>query len=218
MNQDTAARLAAFQRNVAQAEKDADRFTLMQQEIVAIETAETSREGAVTVVAGPSGAVRSITISPSAMSMSAQALSRLVTTTFQQAVAKAARQQAEIVQRYAGDRTDIADRVNRVQEELANPPEPQADGWPDAPLRPEPQAQAPVQPQHHAPSQQPQHPAPQHHAAPQHARPAPEEPVDDSAVESILTDDDPAPRPAAPPRRRPADDDEEFRFGSEDSF
>ncbi|QUQ70625.1 YbaB/EbfC family nucleoid-associated protein [Kutzneria sp. CA-103260] len=178
MNQDTAARLAAFQRNVAQAENDVDRFTLMQQEIVAIETTETSRDGGVTVVAGPAGAVRSITISPSAMGMSAQALSRLVTTTFQQAVAKAARQQAEIVQRYAGDRTDIAARVNKVQEELANPPQPPADAWHDAPPHPEPQVQPPVQPQHAAP----------------------------------------APRPAAPARPPRSDDDEEFRFGSEDSF
>jgi DNA-binding protein YbaB len=208
MNQDTAARLAAFRRNVAQAEKDVDRFALMQQEIGAIETAETSRDGAVTVVAGPSGAVRSITISPSAMSMSAPALSRLVTTTFQQAVARAARQQAEIVQRYAGDRTDIAARVNKVQEELANPPEPQVDAWHEAPPRPEPQVQAPV-------PTQPDHTPP---AAARHARPEPAEYVDDSPSESILTDDEPARRPAAPPRPRPADDDEEFRFGAEDSF
>ena len=205
MNQDTAARLAAFRRNVAQAEKDVDRFALMQQEIVAVETTETSRDGAVTVVAGPSGAVRTITISPSAMTMSAPALSRLVTTTFQQAVAKAARQQAEIVQRYAGDRTDIAARVNKVQEELANPPEPPADAWSDAPRpEPQPQVQAPVQPHY---GQQP--------AAPQPAR---AEHLDDSMPEGVMTDDVPSPRPAAPARPRPADDDEEFRLGTEDSF
>jgi DNA-binding protein YbaB len=202
MNQDTAARLAAFQRNVEQAGKDADRFTLMQQEIVAIETTETSRDGGVTVVAGPAGAVRSITISPSAMGMSAQALSRLVTTTFQQAVAKAARQQAEIVQRYAGDRTDIADRVNKVQEELANPPQPPADGWHDDPPRPAPQVQAPTQP----PAQPPAH----------QARPEPRGYTEDSVV---VDEDRPAPpRPAPPARPRRSDDDEEFRFGSEDSF
>jgi DNA-binding protein YbaB len=213
MNQDTAARLAAFQRNVEQAGKDADRYTLMQQEIVTIETTETSRDGAVTVVAGPAGAVRSITISPSAMGMSAQALSRLVTTTFQQAVAKAARQQAEIVQRYAGDRTDIAARVNRVQEELANPPEPPSDGWHDAPQQPEPQVQPPIQ----APVPPARH---GQHATPQHARPDNEEYVDDSLSEGIMTDDEdrPTPPPAAPSRPRRADDDEEFRLGSEDSF
>jgi DNA-binding protein YbaB len=198
MNQDTAARIDAFRRTVAQAESDAGRFELMQQEIVAIETTETSRDGAVTVVAGPSGAVRSITISPSAMSMSAPALSRLVTTTFQQAVAKAARQQAEIVQRYAGDRTDIAARVNKVQEELANPPEPPADTWHDAPQRTEPQVQPPVQ-QRTAPPARPEY-------------------IDDSPSESVLTDDEPAPRPAAPARPRRADDNEEFHFGAEDSF
>ena len=212
MNQDTAARLAAFRRNVEQAEKDVDRFALMQREIVAIETTETSRDGAVTVVAGPSGAVRTITISPSAMTMSAPALSRLVTTTFQQAVAKAARQQAEIVQRYAGDRTDIAARVNKVQEELANPPEPPADTWSDAPPRPEPQpqVQAPVQP-HHGQQQA----APQQPTAPQHAR---EEYVDDAMPEGVMTDDEPTPRPAVTARPRPTDDDEEFRLGTEDSF
>ena len=205
MNQDTAARIEAFQRNVAQAEKDVYRFDQMREEIVAIEATETSRDGAVSVVAGPSGAVRSITISPSAMSMSAQALSRLVTTTFQQAVAKAARQQAEIVQRYAGDRTDIADRVNKVQEELANPPEPPVDAWHDTPQS---QVQPPIQVQP---------PQPRHTAA----RPAPAaraDDVDDSMPDGVLTDDEPAPRPSAPARPRPADDDEEFRFGSEDSF
>jgi len=209
MNQDTAARLAAFQRNVERAESDADRFTMMRQEIVAIETTEISRDGGVTVVAGPAGAVRSITISPSAMGMSAPALSRLVTTTFQQAVAKAARQQAEIVQRYAGDRTDIAARVNKVQEELANPPQPPADAWHDAPPRPEPQVQPQVQPQHSPPP-----------PAAHHPRPASQDYADDSMPDSILTDDEqpPAPRPAAPARPRRADDNEEFRFGSEDSF
>lgn len=205
MNQDTAARLAAFQRNVAQAEKDVDRFTLMQQEIVAIESTETSRDGGVTVVAGPSGAVRSITISPSAMGMSAPALSRLVTTTFQQAVARAARLQADIVQRYAGDRTDIAARVNKLQEELANPAEPPVDAWHDTP---QPQVQPPVQAQ----------PAQVDPPRGQHVRPEPEPAADDSMPDGILTDDEPAPRPSAPARPRRADDDEEFHFGSEDSF
>ena len=202
MNQDTAARVESFRRTVAQAESDAGRFELMQQEMVAIETTETSRDGAVTVVAGPSGAVRSITISPSAMSLSASALSRLVTTTFQQAVARAARQQAEIVQRYAGDRTDIAARVNRVQEELANPPAPAEDGWSEAASqRPEPQVQAPI-----STSQ------PGQHSAPQHARPEP-------ADEGVMTRDDrPAQPPAGPSRPPREDDNEEFRFGSEDSF
>jgi DNA-binding protein YbaB len=130
MNQDTAAvaaRVEAFQRSVAQAEKDVDRFGAMRQEITAVESVETSGDGSVRVVAGPAGAVRSVTIGEPAMVMSAQTLSRLVTTTIQQAVAKSAREQAEIVQRYAGDRTDIAARVNKVQEELANPPAP--DSW-----------------------------------------------------------------------------------------
>jgi DNA-binding protein YbaB len=217
MNQDTAARIEAFQRNVAQAEKDVDRFDQMRAEIVAIEATEISRDGAVSVVAGPSGAVRSITISPSAMSMSAQALSRLVTTTFQQAVAKAARQQAEIEQRYAGYRTDIAERVNKVQEELANPPEPQADAWSDAPPRHQAQPPAPA-------GYAPPRPAPApHHGGPQHAAPpARPEYADDPAPRTFMTGDAPsrpaapAPRPAARPQ--PVDDDEEFRFGSEDSF
>lgn len=213
MNQDTAARIEAFKRTVAQAESDVDRFDQMRDEIVAIEATETSRDGAVSVVAGPSGAVRSITISPSAMSMPAQALSRLVTTTFQQAVAKAARQQAEIVQRYAGDRIDIADRVNKVQEELANPPQPQVDGWTGGP--PQPQVQPPVQGGYHPP----QHAAAPHHGAPQHAAPpAREQYGDEPEPRGFMTGDAPAPRPAAPSRPRPADDDEEFRFGSEDSF
>lgn len=74
------------------------------------------------MVAGPSGAVRSIRFEESALSKGTAALSRLTTTTFQQAVARAARQQAALVQRYTGDPT-IAEKVNSLRQELANPPE-----------------------------------------------------------------------------------------------
>ena len=209
MNQDTAAtaaRIEAFQRSVAQAESDVDRFAAMQEELTAVESVETSRDGAVRVVAGPAGAIRSVTIGEPAMSMSAQALSRLVTTTVQQAAARGARQQAEIVQRYAGDRTDIAARVNKVQEEVANPPAP--DSW---------QAPAQQQQQQYQPVQHSQPPAPQPYRAPQ--APAHRSPrvdyVDDAGSSGIMLDDSAprAQRPAAP--AKPADD-EVFHFGSEE--
>ncbi|AHI01587.1 YbaB/EbfC family nucleoid-associated protein [Kutzneria albida] len=195
MNQDTGARITAFQESVKRAEKDVERYSVMQEEIVAIEVVENSREGAVTVVAGPSGAVRSITITPAGMRLSPQALSQSVTRTVQQGMAAAARKQAEIVQRYVGDRTDILDKVTKLQEELANPPAPQEDSWT---ARAEP------------PVRRPQAPAPQ---APQARRPAPAE--EEPAGSFMVTGRQPGPaQPAAPARRE--DEDAVYRFGAEE--
>lgn len=128
MPQNAQERVTAFRKTMADAKANLAKLDLMQEEIRQIESVETSPDRSVTVVAGPSGAVRSITFTEAALSQGAAALSRLTTTTFQQAVAKAARMQAEIVQRYVGDKVDVVGKVNKIQEELANPPEPQ-DGF-----------------------------------------------------------------------------------------
>lgn len=121
MSQSTEERIAAFTQAVDQARQDVDRMALMTEEIKAIEAAETSPDRSVTVVAGASGSVKSVKITDVAMSKSAQALSQLVHRTFQLAMAKAARQQAEIVQRYAGGNTKIVEKVNKMQEDLLDP-------------------------------------------------------------------------------------------------
>lgn len=121
MSQSAQERIAAFTEAVDQARKDVSGLDLMREEIKAIESVEVSPDRSVTVTAAAQGAVRSIKITDAAMAKSAQALSQVVTRTLQLAVAKAARQQAEIVQKYAGANSKIVEKVNAVQEELLNP-------------------------------------------------------------------------------------------------
>jgi DNA-binding protein YbaB len=170
--------VAAFQRAVAESAAGADDLELMRQAIQAIEVRRSSPDRAVTVVAGPGGSVRSITFADHALGQSAQALSRLTTSTLRQAVAEAARSQADIVQRYAGEHIDISGRVTLLQDELFA--EPAAEGFPPhrAPAEPDGVLAAandraawtePRPPQRFTPPPQPQHhqpPQPQHQ--PQH--------------------------------------------------
>lgn len=95
------------------------RYAGMAEEIAAIQATATSADRAVTVVAGPSGAVLDVRLTEQALSAgSAQSLSGTIMSTLRLAVADAARRQAEIVQRYVGDRLNIADRVMATQREL----------------------------------------------------------------------------------------------------
>jgi DNA-binding protein YbaB len=91
----------------------------MKIEIAAIKVSVSSADRAVTVVAGPGGAVLDVRLSQDAFRAgSPQALSATVMSTLRLAVADAARRQAEIVQRYVGDRLNIVDRVMATQQEL----------------------------------------------------------------------------------------------------
>ena len=158
----------------------------MKEEMAQLRTAVLSPDRAVTVVAGPGGSIINVEFRPEAMRLSPQALSRAVMTTIQQAVAQSARQSAEIVQRFAGDQIDIAERVNKVQEEIFGP----------APELPPPPPPAPAGGgflQQARPQYPPQPPMPpQAPQPPQRMQPPP-----------------PPPRPARP-QRPPVDDDDDF--------
>lgn len=98
----------------------------MKEELAALRASASSPHREVTVVAGSAGAIRDIRFTEEALRGGAQALSRTVLATIHTAVAQAARSSAEIVQRYAGDRMDIVNRVLATQEQAfgtaASPP------------------------------------------------------------------------------------------------
>jgi hypothetical protein len=111
-------RLDAIRRNQRDAEERFARLDSMRAEVAAIAASVTSKDRAVTVTAGPGGAVRSVRFAEEARRLTPNQLSHSVTTTIQQAVAEAARQQAAVVQDYVGDQIDVVGRVMRSQEEL----------------------------------------------------------------------------------------------------
>lgn len=94
----------------------------MKEEIRQLRASASSPDRAVTIVAAPGGSIIDVQLSPEAMRQPHHALARTFLTTVQQAVAQSARLSAEVVQRYAGDQIDIAERVNKVQEEVFGPP------------------------------------------------------------------------------------------------
>lgn len=95
------------------------RYAAMKDEIARIQATATSPDRAVTVVAGPSGAVLDIRLSEHALRPgAARSLNGAMMSTLRLAVADAARQQAQVVQRYVGDRLNIVDRVMATQQEL----------------------------------------------------------------------------------------------------
>lgn len=102
----------------ANAEERRARYNQMREEIRQLQASVTSANGGVTVVAGPSGSIREVRLTDQALRTDATSLSRTITQTLQRAAAQAARQMAEIVERYAGDRMGLADRVNKLQEEI----------------------------------------------------------------------------------------------------
>lgn len=95
------------------------RYGAMKDEIAAIRATASSSDRAVTVVAGPGGAVMDIKLTEQALAASsAQALGSAIMSTLRLAVADAARQQAAVVQRYVGDRMNLLDRVMNTQQEI----------------------------------------------------------------------------------------------------
>jgi DNA-binding protein YbaB len=100
-------------------DKQVGRYAEMKDEIARIQATATSADKAVTVVAGPAGAVLDIRLSEQALKPgSARTLSGSIMSTLRIAVADAARQQAAVVQQYVGDRLNILDRVMSTQQEL----------------------------------------------------------------------------------------------------
>jgi DNA-binding protein YbaB len=100
-------------------DKQGGRYAEMKDEIARIQATATSADRAVTVVAGPAGAVLDIRLSEQALkAASARDLSGSIMSTLRLAVADAARQQAEVVQAHVGDRLNILDRVMSTQREV----------------------------------------------------------------------------------------------------
>lgn len=101
------------------AEDQVGRYTEMKDELAAIKATVSSADRSVTVVAGPGGSVLDVRLSEQAFgSGSPRSLAGSINSTLRLAVAEAARKQAEIVQRYVGDRLNIMDRVMATQKEL----------------------------------------------------------------------------------------------------
>ncbi len=94
-------------------------YAEMKEEISAVRATVSSHDRAITVVAGAGGSVMDIQVADQALrGANAQTLGRTIMSTIQMALAKAAKAQAEVVQRYVGDRMNILDRVNAVQQEF----------------------------------------------------------------------------------------------------
>lgn len=94
-------------------------YAEMKEEVSAVRATVSSQDRAITVVAGAGGAVLDIQVADQALrGATPQTLGGTIMSTIQQALAKAAKAQAEVVQRYVGDRMNILDRVNAVQQEF----------------------------------------------------------------------------------------------------
>ncbi len=115
--------VAEFEQFQAQIQNLDDRFSHladMRDELATLEVTTTSPDHSITVVAGPGGAVRDIRFTEEALRLGAEQLSDLVMATLRDAVADAARQQAGIVQEYAGG--PVLDQVLETQSELLGVP------------------------------------------------------------------------------------------------
>ncbi|MFD9959114.1 YbaB/EbfC family nucleoid-associated protein [Amycolatopsis sp. NPDC058986] len=90
----------------------------MRAELSALEATVTSPDRAVTVVAGPGGAVLDVRFTEEALRQSPQALSAALMSTLREAVAESARRQASIVEEHMGDDLGLTDQVLESQAEL----------------------------------------------------------------------------------------------------
>ncbi|ONI82230.1 hypothetical protein ALI22I_39545 [Saccharothrix sp. ALI-22-I] len=193
----------------------------MQQELAALEVVATSPDRAVTVVAGPSGAIKDIRLTDQAMRRPPQALAAALMATLRQAVAEAARRQAGIVENALGDDMHLTDQVLETQAQLfgVTPQElramteqgapPQAPPQAPPPLGPPPASPPPVGP---PPGRPPMAPPPMAGPGPHRMpppgpaprpvpprRPAPPEEPDDFSQKQFLRDDQPKPPPRSGP-------------------
>ncbi|RAS60235.1 YbaB/EbfC DNA-binding family protein [Lentzea atacamensis] len=119
---------AAFEQLVAQFEQFQARMQRvdqqfanigeMQQQLTEMEAVATSADRAVTVVAGPSGTIKDIRLTDQAMRRPPQALAAELMSTLQQAVAEAARRQADIVEGAIGTDMKLSDQVLETQAQL----------------------------------------------------------------------------------------------------
>lgn len=112
--------VAEFEQFQAQLRNVDDRFEElagMREELAGLEAVAVSADRSVTVVAGPGGAVKDVRLTEAALTLGPQRLGSMIMSTLHEAVADAARQQAGIVQEYAGD-VPVLDQVLETQAEV----------------------------------------------------------------------------------------------------
>lgn len=114
-------KLEFFEQANRAAQARAAGYDAMGTELGTVEATVQSPDRAVTVVAGLSGSIKEIRFTEDAKRLSTTQLSQAVMSTLQQAVAAAARQQAEIVQGHVGTDIPIAERVLKTQQEIFGP-------------------------------------------------------------------------------------------------
>ncbi|MEU4741789.1 YbaB/EbfC family nucleoid-associated protein, partial [Actinosynnema sp. NPDC023658] len=112
------AQFEQFQSRLHRVDRQFSGIGQMQQELAAMEAVATSPDRAVTVVAGPSGAIKDIRLTDQAMRRPPQALAAALMGTLRQAVAEAARRQAGIVENALGDDMRLTDQVLETQAQL----------------------------------------------------------------------------------------------------
>lgn len=106
-----------FKAKRKQVDNPLERVGLMQSELAELTASATSPSGKVTIVAGPGGSIRDIQLTEDAVRQPAAALAAELRATVQQAVAAAAREQAQVVDRHMGGQLDVYDRVMENQAE-----------------------------------------------------------------------------------------------------
>jgi DNA-binding protein YbaB len=113
-----------FQTKIKQAETRFAAVGELQGELAELEVRKTSGDATVTVVIGPAGAVRDIQLTASAMHLSPGQLSATIMSTLRQAVAAAAREQAEIIDQTMGGALGVSmtDQVLQAQAEAFGVP------------------------------------------------------------------------------------------------
>ena len=210
------AQFEQFQSKLHRVDQQVTGIGEMQRELAAMEVVATSPDRAVTVVAGPSGAIKDIRLSDIAMRRPPHALAGAIMATLRQAVAEAARRQAGIVENALGDDMHLTDQVLETQAQLfgVSPQELRAmTEQAEAGQNPPPVAPAPSAPPYTAPPPPPAGPGPNRMpppppgptarpTPPRRPAPPPEEP-DDFSQRGFLRDDDrPTPPPPGPTQNR----------------
>ncbi|MFE3175508.1 YbaB/EbfC family nucleoid-associated protein [Amycolatopsis sp. NPDC059090] len=106
-----------FQTKLKQAEAQFAKVGDMQEELNALEAEVMSPDRAVTVVAGPSGSIKDLRLTPDALRQQPDQLATSILATLHQAVAESARKQAGIVDEHVGTAfgLNVSDQVLEAQ-------------------------------------------------------------------------------------------------------
>ncbi|MET9261815.1 YbaB/EbfC family nucleoid-associated protein [Amycolatopsis sp. NPDC004079] len=106
-----------FQTKLKQAEAQFAKVGDMQEELSALEAEVMSPDRAVTVVAGPSGSIKDLRLTPDALRQQPDQLATSILATLHKAVAESARKQAGIVDEHVGTAfgLNVSDQVLEAQ-------------------------------------------------------------------------------------------------------